>query len=766
MSVTRRTMIKTLGVMSVAGAIAAASAPVGSFAAAVAEKATGARVLTGPSPIPGAEAAGAGDITLMNERLAISFAVDSDAPWGLPKGTALDAAPVVDGKIAKDRLTGLDFMPNNWSDWPATDTKFTVLESGPDRVALQIERSWGDVELITTYTLQSGSSKVFLKNVMTNKGSEAQKDLLSGFVCWPEGGAQFQPAKSGVVCESKDNPKKISPEANKFTTAYEQDWALVLHAPYADHINYAGKDLYLKHTLAPGESRVFEATLDVEPVGHSAPALCAWSGKPTVRVSGKALCDGAPLKEIVIVAEQNGEMVAWEQGRDGVYEIELPEGEYELYAAGKACQASGKKKVKLERGKPLSLNFTDLKGPGRVTFAVTDGEKPVPARISIEKGKLPAVSFLGVKTCFTRFETPGRATVDMAPGKYTFRISSGAPFISEPALVEVEVRPGETIELPVKIPTLFSPLSEGWVGVDLHHHSDLLDGVTPPEFVALSQHAARLDYLFLSDHDSIDNLRSMDAIARKFNLQFLPGLEISPSWAHFNVFPVRMDKELSVNPAKSTVQEIFAAARELGAEIIVANHPMIMYGYLTSLDNNVIPGGFDPNFDNFEINSDGKYKEAIPRIWEYWTKGKFYPFTAGTDVHDVWTYNSGRARLYVNVGPDKTTDQDALIQGIKNGHSYATMGPLVSPEIMFGSTLALEKGQTLTLKYDVSAVNGLKEIALVSEGKTVKTELLEGARQRAVAFQVSPTKNTWYAVTVTDKEGLCAWTNPVFVRID
>ena len=77
-----------------------------------------------------------------------------------------------------------------------------------------------------------------------------------------------------------------------------------------------------------------------------------------------------------------------------------------------------------------------------------------------------------------------------------------------------------------------------------------------------------------------------------------------------------------------------------------------------------------------------------------------------------------------------------------------------------------EDQYTLTLKYDVSAVNGLKEIALVSEGKTVKTELLEGARQRAVAFQVSPTKNTWYAVTVTDKEGLCAWTNPVFVRID
>ena len=765
MSVTRRDMIKALSAVSITGAVAVATSPIRSFAASANLSADGVKALTGVSPIPGAEALADGDITLMNNRVAISFAVDSDAPWGLPKGTALDVSPVVDGNITRDRLTGFDFIPNNWSDWPATDAKFTLVESGPERAVLQIERTWGEVSLVTSYTLEKDSNRILLKNVMTNNGAEPKKDLLSGFVCWPEGGAQFQPSKSGVRCESKDNPLAMSPGANKFTVAYEKDWALVLHAPYADYVNYAGKDLYLKHTLAPGETRVFEAVLEVESAGHSAPALCFAAGGPVAQGSGRVTCDKKPLKEPVIIAEQGGEMVAWELGRDGAYAMTLPEGTYELYAVGQACRPGAKKSVTLKQGKNVTLDFTDLQAPGRISFSVTDGRHPVPARISMEKGLLPEVAFLGTKTWFTKFDTPGRVDVDIAPGSYTFKVSSGAPFISEAVLVKVEVKPGKTADVKVTVPTLYEPLEQGWVAIDLHHHSDLLDGVTPPEYVALSQHAARLDYLFLSDHDTIDNLKHMDAIARKYDLAFLPGLEISPSWAHFNVFPVRMDKGLDINPAKATVQEIFAAARDLGAKVIVANHPMIMYGYLTSLDNNVIPGGFDPHFDNFEINSDGKFLQAIPRIWEYWTKGVFYPFTAGTDVHDVWTYLSGKVRLFVQVGRDKARDQDALIEGIREGRSYATMGPLVTPEVMFGSILKHEPGKELSLKYDLSAVNGLKEVALISEGKPVQTLALDGVRDRKVEFKVSPEKNTWFSLTITDREGLQAWTNPVFVNM-
>ena len=41
-----------------------------------------------------------GDITLVNEKLAVAIAVNSSPPWAIPKGALIDAAPVVHGSIS------------------------------------------------------------------------------------------------------------------------------------------------------------------------------------------------------------------------------------------------------------------------------------------------------------------------------------------------------------------------------------------------------------------------------------------------------------------------------------------------------------------------------------------------------------------------------------------------------------------------------------------------------------------------------------------
>ena len=731
-----------------------------------AQAAAAVEVLTGPSPIPGAEAANPKDITLKNEKLALTLSVASDVPWGVPAGGILDIAPIKDGEITKDRMTLLDFIPNNWSDWPATEVAFTIKESGPDKAVVQVNRMWGKVALQTTYTLEKNSNRVALQGVMTNKGDTPLPDIMSGFVIWPEGGALFQPAKSGVVSESRSNALKMDPKANKFTVAYDQDWAVTLFAPYADIVNYEGKDLYLKHTLAPGESRTFDAMVQVDARGESAPALLTWDKTPSGRVSGKVTAGNDALSEPVIVAEQNGEIVAWGQGKDGAYVLELPAGAYELYATGKGYLPSAKAKVQVKEKGELKQDFTDLKAPGTIAFSVNDGKgQALPARIAIVKGSQPPVRFLGVRTFFTELDRPGEIEISLAPGDYSFSVNSGAPFISRFAEINTKVESGKKISLPVAVPTLFAPEAKGWYSIDLHHHSDLLDGVTPPEYLVRSQASARLDYLFLSDHDTIDNLKHVDAIAKKYGFRFVPGLEISPSWSHFNIMPASLDKGLGVNPGTATVQEIFKAARDMGAEIIVANHPMIEYGYLNNLDKNKVPGGFEPGFDNFEINSDGKYLQAIPRIWEFWSKGQFYPFTAGTDIHDVWNYVSGRARLFVFMDKADPADQSALFKQIKAGRAYASMGPLVYPEIMFGDEVSRKPGEALTLRYEVAAADGLKDAVLISDGKAVETKTLNKESDAKIAFTVKPEKDTWYALTVTDAEGRQAWTNPVFVKM-
>ena len=90
------------------------------------------QVTVGPTPIPDGEARSAGDITVVNERLAFALAVRSPVPYGVPRGAIVDVAPVVNGKIGRDCVVFADFIPNNWSAWPNTFQHVEVLEAGHD----------------------------------------------------------------------------------------------------------------------------------------------------------------------------------------------------------------------------------------------------------------------------------------------------------------------------------------------------------------------------------------------------------------------------------------------------------------------------------------------------------------------------------------------------------------------------------------------------------------------------------------------------------
>src|SRR5260370_8402345 len=76
------------------------------------------QVMVGPTPIPDGEARAAGDITVVNERLAFALAVRSPVPHGVPRGAIVDVAAVVDGKIARPRLLFPDFIPTTHAAFP------------------------------------------------------------------------------------------------------------------------------------------------------------------------------------------------------------------------------------------------------------------------------------------------------------------------------------------------------------------------------------------------------------------------------------------------------------------------------------------------------------------------------------------------------------------------------------------------------------------------------------------------------------------------
>jgi len=722
------------------------------------------RVIEGPTPIPDGEAAAARDVTVMNERLAFALAVESPVPYGVPRGAIIDVGPVVAGKPARDRVVFADFIPNNWSAWPNTYQKVDIVERGPQQAVVRTTRDWGKVVISTTYTLRSNADRIEMQTTMTNTGDTPQSGLLSGQTLWPSAGYFFGIPGLGDLQEGKATGALASR-----VVAYDEDWSITLHAPYMNFVGSRSKDLFLQHTLQPGESRTFDAWLQVGPRGDLSPVVAAEieGGRlpaGTLRGSVQAR-DGKPVNEPVVVVSKQGTPYAWSFGHDGRFEMPLPAGNYEIYATGKGYSQGKPVPVKLAAGAVQTVDFGDLEPPGRVDFTVVDARTALPldARIVITAGQRQLVEFLGRNTFFTELDRKGRLQAPLAPGSYSFTVSSGGGFLGPNDAVTLDVRPGETATSKVALARLFDPPASGWYAADLHHHADQAEGVTPPEYLARAQLAAGLDLLFVSDHDSTANHAPLQQIADARGVPFIPSLELSPSWGHFNAWPLRPSQRLAIDTATATIDEVLGEARRQGAIVVQSNHPFIPYGYLASLGAGLVPGGFNPAFDLAEINSDVPYDTTVlGALWLLWNEGHRYYLSGGTDVHDVWNHESGRIRTFGHV--DAPLTPMSYAEAVKNGHAYVSYGPLIEPAVMFGSELKVKPGVPFPLAFSLRSVTGLKQVTLIGAGTVAFTQAFsDGPREAHVEFEPTATGHTWYSLEVEDVAGLKAYSNPIWV---
>jgi hypothetical protein len=746
-----------------AALLACAGAPAG-FAAIAAV--AGVTVRTGPTPIIRGDARASGDITVSNDKLAFALAVQTPVPYGVPRGALVDLAPVRDGKVGRDRVVYADFIPDNWSAWPNTYQKVEVLERGPARAVVRSIRDWGAVTITTTYTLLAGADHVVMHTAMRNDGPVARSGLLSGFTLWPNSGHRFGvPGLGGL-----EHGSAAGALADR-TVAYDEDWMVALHAPYLTHIAHGSLDLYQQHSLAPGESRSFEAWLQVGASGDLAPVFALQIERarlPYGSIHGTVTGhDGRPLAQPVVIVEKSGQPYGWALGARGAYALRLPVGTYTLYATARNHSQTASSALSVTSGGIYRLDFRGVAASGHVHFSVAEqgGGQPLDARIAICAGQQPLVEFLGRRTFFTQLEPRGQADLTIAPGPYTFCVSSGGGFTMREQQLQLQVEPGRAQRRHVSLDRLFDPAAKGWYGADLHHHADQAEAVTPPAELARSQLASGLDLLFVSDHDSLANLPALQQIAARRGVPFIPGIELSPSWGHFNAYPIDAGKRLAIDTGTASVQEIFAEARRLGAGIVQVNHPLIPYGYFTSVANGQAPGGFDPDFDLVEINATESDTDAavLGRVWGFWNEGRRYYLGAGTDAHDVWNVLSGRVRAYAHI--DGTLSTAAYVAALRAGHGYVSYGPLIYPAVEFGNVLHVRPGEAFALAFELESLPGLRYAELVSGGASVARRNFADAPLRAHAdFSVRTAHAAWYALSVEDAAGRRAYTDPVWVE--
>ena len=725
----------------------------------------------GPTSIARGDAQGARDITVNNGVFVVAFAVDTAAPWGHARGGIVDIAVIKDGEISFDIASLADFMPNKWSSWPTTYQDVSIETQTAAEVVIKSVRDWGEVELVSTFHIKEGDSRIHVVTTMSNAGDNSLGGLYTGYVLWPDGGSLIgSPGMSVHLYNVKEDA------LTRWSASYDENWALGLHVSAAEYSSYGGRDRYLQHDLQPGQTRSFEAWLQIEDSGSLAPLVQTEIDLLQLqfgRISGRVMStDGEPVSKPAVVVNKNGKPYAWTIGNDGAYEFDLPVGEYDIYATARGYSQGAPKNLIVAKDSDTQIDFDDTKPPGTIHIQVADDSSgmPLDARISIESGLKPVIGFFGKDVLFTELDPVGELRESFPPGNYVLKVSAGGGFTSTPQLLEVEIEPGQTNAVEVDINIAAQPSKHGWYGADLHHHSDVLDGFTEAEFVMRSELASGVDLTFLSDHDSVVNNAEMHSLSHKRGLLFIAGTEMSPSWAHFNAFPLDDGKTIDIVTSEASASEIFAAARRMGADVVEINHPYSNYGYFETDENGSIPGGFDENYDLVEIEpwiSDG-YQErndkTLQRVWRSWTDGHRAYLAAGSDVHDVWRQESGSARTFVHVDGKLTIVN--FIANLKAGHSYVSQGPLVYPEILFGSDIDHAAGDSLALNYSIHAVMGLKSVILIEHGKEIDARAFDGVDTVvAVEFSVSPESNSWYSLVIEDNDGKFAYTNPVWVTV-
>jgi len=725
-------------------------------------------VSVGPTSIPRGDAVGANDITVSNGLFAVAFAVDTAPPWGVARGGIVDISIIRDGELDYDIASLADFMPNNWSSWPTTYQRVTIAKQTKDEVVVRTERDWGDVELETLFHIRAADSKIKIVTTMTNNGATLDS-LLSGYVLWPDGG--------NLIAAPVITGDGMTDGSNGWTAAYDEGWVLGLHAPFSEVADRLGRDRYTSHDLDSGETTSLEAWLQIESDGSLAPMVRSeieFGDLESGHLMGHVVSsDGSAVARPAVVVSKNANPLVWTVGEKGNYEISLPVGEYEVYSTAGGYGQSESKHALVRKDEVTKVDFDDVHPPGRIHFQVTEAQtgEPLDARISIEEGQKPLIAYYGRDVYFTELDPVGELTSTIAPGKYTLKVSAGGGFSSSPQLVDVVVEPGQTEELKVEVEVSARPEERGWYSADMHHHSDVLDGFTEAEFVLRSELAAGVDVAFLSDHDSVINNDEMRSLSASRGVPFIAATELSPSWGHFNAYPLDDGKTVDIDTGQAPVQKIFQEARRMGADVVAVNHPYSEYGYFTSHEKGVVPGDFDTGFDLVEIStvleSSGqpvKNRETVERTWQMWNDGIRKYLVGGSDVHDVWSFASARARTYAHVEGDLTTEN--FIAALQSGHSYASQGPLVFPEILFGSDVSRATGEALDLRYSVQAVSGLRSVQLIGYGSVIEEREMTGESSSVdVSFSVIADADTWYSLVIEDINGKIAYTNPVWVSV-
>lgn len=304
------------------------------------------------------------DITIWNDKMAVSFAVGSNNYWNMTKGSILDICAIdSSGKWGPDLVNDVELLMDLWTatgEYKGTDLRNDVkvtssLSSDKKTVTVTSEyRYWVadpnkdgvnddalPLDIKQVYTLKAGDSHLSMETTVTNpnetidygnetlNSSAAGKSstgMFSGYSISTNAANMFGPY--GYYPDTKatgiaiGNNKNVKEYFGKFVTTYKDDYAVSLIMDGSD--SYKGssgyKDLYINQVIKAKQSYSFKGEVLVETSNSTASVLDRIYARDKIKdddtamVSGTVTDEGGkPVEGVNVIVKKDGKYMCTEK---------------------------------------------------------------------------------------------------------------------------------------------------------------------------------------------------------------------------------------------------------------------------------------------------------------------------------------------------------------------------------------------------------------------------------------------------------------------
>lgn len=310
----------------------------------------------------------------------------------------------------------------------------------------------------------------------------------------------------------------------------------------------------------------------------------------------------------------------------------------------------------------------------------------------------------------------------------------------------------------------------GWYRGDLHTHSDHSDAHDfPVDDLLRMARDAGLDFVFLTDHNTVIGLLEMDASAGE-TLLSAGGMELTTYYGHALCLGARAWVDWRIRPGTGDMARVAAMIYAQGQVFVIA-HPQAdgepgctgcswRFGEMMPGNARVIeiwngPWGCDSN------------NEKALALWYDWlNQGLRLAATAGSDAHGSRDYASGPG---FNVIYAEALSEAALLEGVLAGRLYLSSGPRLVFQAQDDEGVAWMLGDTVT-RPATFAVHWCDcpldaELRVIVNGRPLHT--LTAGVEGVHTWSLTPDQADWVTMEIRDKSGvMLAFSNPIFLERD